>query len=232
MNGALRSTEAAHAPSPSSRRSRCTSGRCALLAVASTSTSTTINTSISTSITLSLRSRTTATVQPAAHHALWQLFALTQYDALIFLDADVEVMPLAEQPSLWQPLPHRHHTVTTPLPYRYHNVTTTSPHHHHTVTTPLQVMPLAEQPPLWVGRKWARAIVRLLGSPSTQLQAGWDPRSPFNAGLMLLRPNRSLFDDGLNVLERCRYNTSHGWDESGPLHPVDRYIPLHRVASV
>ena len=32
----------------------------------------------------------------------------------------------------------------------------------------------------------------------------------------MLRPNRSLYNDGVRVLRACLFNTSHGWMGAGP----------------
>ena len=49
-----------------------------------------------------------------------------------------------------------------------------------------------------------------------RLIASADHESPVNAGLMLLRPSRAVYRDGLGVMARCRFNGSHGWELLGP----------------
>ena len=69
----------------------------------------------------------------------------------------------------------------------------------------------AEHDPRWVARAWEAAISGLLASNDKLVIADPDPRSPFNAGLFLLRPSRELYAEGITVLQRCLYNRTHGW---------------------
>ena len=42
-----------------------------------------------------------------------------------------------------------------------------------------------------------------------------DHAAPLNTGLVLLRPSKALYDEGIDVLRRCSFNKSHGWDLVG-----------------
>ena len=45
-------------------------------------------------------------------------------------------------------------------------------------------------------------MLSLLDSSSASLVAVADHSSPVNGGLLLLRPNRSLYNDGVRVIDR------------------------------
>ena len=97
----------------------------------------------------------------------WMLFTLVEFDVVLFADADVEMMPIAEGSS--------HETAAL----------------------------------------WVLALSRLLSSEHALLVADPDRQAPLNTGYMLLRPDRSLYADGVRVVGRCLFNRSIGWDHVG-----------------
>ena len=66
---------------------------------------------------------------------------------------------------------------------------------------PNQVLPLAEFAALHAGQRWSESVLSLLDSTSASLVAVADHSSPVNGGLLLLRPNRSLYNDGARDIE-------------------------------
>lgn len=78
----------------------------------------------------------------------------------------------------------------------------------------LEVVPYAEAPHSMAARAWSRALARLQASTAL-LVADPDGLAPLNTGFMLLKPSASLFEEGLQVLERCVYNRTLGWDHVG-----------------
>ena len=48
-----------------------------------------------------------------------------------------------------------------------------------------------------------------------QLLGAADHEAPLNTGAMLARPRASLYRDGLEVLSRCAFNGTHGWEHVG-----------------
>jgi hypothetical protein len=92
--------------------------------------------------------------------------------------------------------------------------------------------------------RWADVVTRALASgassnrhpPWPTFVANADAMSPVNAGLWIVRPSVALYRDGLQVMSRCKWNTSHGWELVGPpqslgltlRHPDGR--PLDDVA--
>ena len=93
----------------------------------------------------------------------WNLFAWTQYDAVLFVDMDAELLPLGAYD------------------------------HAEAVA------------------RWVALLHNFVHSPRARLVALPDHSTPINTGLMLLRPDRALHDDGARVLRACLYNSSHGW---------------------
>jgi hypothetical protein len=87
------------------------------------------------------------------------------------------------------------------------------------------VMPV-ELDPLAVRARWRAMLPHFVKQgqlPSSEwpLRSPWllgaaDHDAPLNTGQFLLRPNQRLFRDGLQVLSRCRFNASHGWEYVGP----------------
>ena len=95
------------------------------------------------------------------------LFALVEYDIVVFADADAELMPYSEGDVAAASL------------------------------------------------FWTSVVGQLQDDERVSVLANPDTISPLNGGLMLLKPNRSLLDAGLEVLGRCRFNETHGWDLTG-----------------
>ena len=75
----------------------------------------------------------------------------------------------------------------------------------------LELVPYAETSATLLARAWTRAAHALLRSEAL-LVADPDSQAPLNTGWMLLRPSGELFEDGIRVIERCRFNRSVGWD--------------------
>ena len=64
------------------------------------------------------------------------------------------------------------------------------------------MLPLAEFAALHAGQRWSESVLSLLDSTSASLVAVADHSSPVNGGLLLLRPNRSLYYDGARDIGR------------------------------
>jgi hypothetical protein len=70
---------------------------------------------------------------------------------------------------------------------------------------------LARQPA--VAAEWL-SVLASMRSYGVDLAASPDHSSPINAGFMLIRPNRSLYDEGVALLSRgsVAFNRTHGWE--------------------
>lgn len=79
----------------------------------------------------------------------------------------------------------------------------------------VELMPYAEGSVAATSRAWVRVITNLLQDASVALLGNPDGQSPLNTGVMLLKPNATLFADGVGVLRRCQFNRTHGWDHVG-----------------
>ena len=91
----------------------------------------------------------------------------------------------------------------------------------------VNVMPL-DLGPRRIAARWRVALPAFLRkvhkvtrhAPRTRLGmhalGSADHEGPLNTGVMLLRPSRFLYMDGLRVLRQCRLNTTHGWGLVGP----------------
>ena len=97
----------------------------------------------------------------------WAPFKLTEYDALLVADVDIDL------------LPH-------------------------------------EQSTQQIAAAWRSGLPQLLARDSNVHVVGTpDDLAPLNNGMLLVRPSRALYDDGLAVLQTCHFNDSHGWDRIG-----------------
>ena len=119
----------------------------------------------------------------------WQFVGMTQFDAVLFLDHDTDMMPR-------EVLPER-------LRARWQ-----------------QMLPLFLMP---------RGKLRIDGNKSAGLRvlASADACSPVNTGVMLIKPSRWLYRDGVSVLSACTVNQTHGWGLVGKprgLHLRPRYF--------
>ena len=119
----------------------------------------------------------------------WQFVGMTQFDAVLFLDHDTDMMPRDVRPELlrarWQ-----------------------------------QMLPLFLM---------SRGKLRVDGNKSAGLRmlASADACSPVNTGVMLIKPARWLYRDGVSVLSACTVNQTHGWGLVGKprgLHLRPRYF--------
>ena len=59
---------------------------------------------------------------------------------------------------------------------------------------------------------------------SAQLTASPDYHSPINTAVMLLKPNRSIFEEGCRVLGRKRFDRIRGFEFSGPPREVMAHL--------
>ena len=114
---------------------------------------------------------------------------MTQFDAVLFLDHDTDMMPR-------EVLPER-------LRARWQ-----------------QMLPLFLM---------SRGKLRVDGNKSAGLRvlASADACSPVNTGVMLIKPSRWLYRDGVSVLSACTVNQTHGWGLVGKprgLHLTPRYF--------
>ena len=112
--------------------------------------------------------------------------AALDYDAVLFTDVDVDLVP-AEQP-------------TQPLRARWRHVL---PH-----WTGCNVSTLRPSAATHYSSFSPKPAVRALVIP--------DHASPVNTGMLLIRPDAALFDDGVDVMRRCRFNFSHGERQNSP----------------
>ena len=112
--------------------------------------------------------------------------ALLDYDAVLFTDVDVDLVP-AEQ-------------LTQSLRARWRHVL---PHWTNRNTSALRPSAAAKH-----GSFPAESDVRALALP--------DHEAPVNTGMLLIRPDAALFDDGIDVMRRCRFNFSHGEHRLAP----------------
>ena len=119
----------------------------------------------------------------------WQFVGMTQFDAVLFLDHDTDMMPREVRPerlrARWQ-----------------------------------QMLPLFLM---------SRGKLRVDGNRSAGLRvlASADASSPVNTGVMLIKPARWLYRDGVSVLSACTVNQTHGWGLVGKprgLHLRPRYF--------
>ena len=79
----------------------------------------------------------------------------------------------------------------------------------------LELLPLSEYDERKAGPMWQRGIGRFLRDKRVSLLSVPDVSSPFNAGQWLARPDAELFERGIDVLRRCQFNETHGWDLLG-----------------
>ena len=112
--------------------------------------------------------------------------ALLDYDVVLFTDVDVDLVP-AEQ-------------LTQPLRARWRHVL---PHWTNRNTSALRPSAAAKHRSFSV-----EPNVRALALP--------DHEAPVNTGMLLIRPDAALFDDGIDVMRRCRFNFSHGEQRLAP----------------
>ena len=54
-----------------------------------------------------------------------------------------------------------------------------------------------------------------------------DHESPVNTGLMVLRPNSTLYQEGVRVLGECDFTPTHGWEGVGRPRSLDWVRPRH-----
>ena len=75
-------------------------------------------------------------------------------------------------------------------------------------------------------QEWPKVVRRFLYGTHVQLIATLDGDTPINAGLLLLKPSRRVFDMACRVLSSRQFNTTHGFEGAGPpsalLDPVAR----------
>ena len=64
-------------------------------------------------------------------------------------------------------------------------------------------------------REWLR-VLRCANQSGWALLSLPDHSSPVNTALLVLRPNASLYREGVAALQRGRFNRTHGWDLVGP----------------
>lgn len=68
---------------------------------------------------------------------------------------------------------------------------------------------------------WISLLRCALSNTSVSLLSWADHSSPVNAGFMLVQPSTDIYDEGVQVLRRARYNATHGWDLTGsPLEAI------------
>ena len=60
----------------------------------------------------------------------------------------------------------------------------------------------------------ARKHVRLM--PKGMMYGYSDHESPVNTGILVVRPNVTLYELGKQVIKRCKFNVTHGFDLQGP----------------
>ena len=90
----------------------------------------------------------------------------------------------------------------------------------------IDLMPLEISPRL-VGDAWNANLPLLVRQRWPRLVVNADHESPLNGGLLLIRPSRGIYRDGIRVLRECRANLSHGWGLVGPPRvamPAPRYL--------
>lgn len=75
-------------------------------------------------------------------------------------------------------------------------------------------------------RAWTVAFKALLESP-VRLVASSDIASPINTAVMVLKPNLSIFEEGMEILRRRRFNPQLGFDFVG--RPRDALAHLHKT---
>mmetsp|Transcript_43016 Transcript_43016/g.106117 ORF Transcript_43016/g.106117 Transcript_43016/m.106117 type:complete len:434 (-) Transcript_43016:51-1352(-) len=75
-----------------------------------------------------------------------------------------------------------------------------------------------------VVREWL-GVLASMRSTGVHIAANADHSAPINAGFMLIRPNRSLYEEGVELLgrEKVAWNVTHGWEFVG--RPQDA-VPL------
>lgn len=61
-----------------------------------------------------------------------------------------------------------------------------------------------------------KARDHIVGMPRGVMYARGDHASPINSGVLVVRPNLTLYREGLAVLNRNLFNTTHGFDLAGP----------------
>lgn len=87
-----------------------------------------------------------------------------------------------------------------------------------------------EQPASVVGERW-RSTFHFAAPPSRKprVLSDKDPESPFNGGLWTLAwPSRELYERGLGLMHRVRWNESDGFDHAGQPRDLNRNHPeLH-----
>ena len=77
-------------------------------------------------------------------------------------------------------------------------------------------------------RAWRDSFQRFLSSPA-RLLASADYHSPINTGVMLLKPNLAVYDEGVSVLSRGRFDPLLGFDWVG--RPRDALAHLHDTSA-
>ena len=105
----------------------------------------------------------------------------------------------------------------------------------------LEMMPFAEVSTAAFAAAWERVVGEMLSDPAVRLLADPDPRSPFNAGFMLIKPSMRIYEEGIGSLSRCLFNRTLGWDLVGrpsslgitplQLGRKDRSIKIRSAAS-
>ena len=138
----------------------------------------------------------------------WQFVGMTEYDAVLFVDQDVDLMPVeiceVELRTRWRAM--------LPFVLRFGSPATRRG------ALPPQVYHID-------GARAPRAGLKFIGAS--------DGSSPVNTGLMLLLPSLRLYREGLRVLASCPLNVSHGWGLVGPpraLLEAPRYLKQRYVS--
>jgi hypothetical protein len=64
--------------------------------------------------------------------------------------------------------------------------------------------------------RWAAVAPAWVNASWPQLIAHADSMSPVSGAVFAIKPSLVRYADGLRVLHRCSFNSSHGWDRVGP----------------
>ena len=72
-----------------------------------------------------------------------------------------------------------------------------------------------EQSARSIAAAWRSGLPQLLADSNVHVVGTPDTSAPLNNGLLLMRPSRALYNDGLAVLQTCHFNDTHGWDHIG-----------------
>lgn len=80
----------------------------------------------------------------------------------------------------------------------------------------LPFTPLMQRRSKLITRDWLSLFARMR-ERGLYLVTEPDASSPLNSGIVVLRPSRNIYDEGLQLLQRANssFNTSHGWDLRG-----------------